>query len=991
LLKNAKDRGVVIIPVILRHCLFEDTYFKYPDPICGPHQLPLSVLQSANPRTKPLNAMAEPEQDEVLLAVARRLLKLAGDIPVSTEHSTPSHCTISGQFIGNIPRRNPFFTGREDVIQELRAALFSEQTVVLSGLGGTGKTETAAEFVYQYGKTYEWVFWIAAESRETLIAGLTGMAAALNIPGMDARDQMEIVGRILRWLDTHHGWLLVFDNADNLLITAAFLPGSRNGHVLLTSRAHATGYLGPCIRLETLVPEQGALLVLRRGKLLKSRTNLDTAPEAARQDAMRLSQILGGLPLALDQAGAFLEETHSSPADYLHLYHTERARLLAQRGELVAKHPSVFVTFVLAYETTVESHPAAAILLHLCAFLAPDDVPEDVFTEGGTLVDAPLSTVVQQPLEFANLFKELGRLSLIHRDSERRVFGIHRLVQAVIQDMMDNETQRHWAEKAAALIHGSFPAANVDSWARCEQLVPHALACVTAIERWDIKTQEAAHLLNQVGYYLNARARYVEAEPLYQHALAIRERVLGPEHPDTARILNNLASLYQRQGRYLEAEPLYQRALAIRERVLGPEHPDTATSLNDVAVLYHRQGKFAEAELLYKRALAIREHACGSGHSETATSLNDLAGLYESRGQYVQAEPLYQRALTIRERVLGPDHPDTAESLNDLAVLCDVQGKYGEAEPLYQRALAIMENVMGPEHPHTAASLNNLAFFYNSQGRYAQAEPLYQRALVIMERVLGSDHPDTATGLNNLAMLYQRQGKYREAEPLCQRAIMIMERVLGSDHPNTAHSINNLAGIYESQGKYVNAELLYQRAVTTMERVLGPDHPDTATSLNDLASLYESQGKHAEAEPLYRRALTIREPVLGPDHPDTAATLNNLAGLLHRQSKWADAEQLYQRALAIRERVLGPEHPDTARTLNDLASLYESQGQYARAELLYQRALTIRDRFLGPDHPHTALTVNNLANLYRALGDLKKADELGERYKKTRGIRSNIQ
>ncbi|MGA6827415.1 tetratricopeptide repeat protein [Nitrospira sp. NS4] len=836
LLMNAKDRGTVIIPIIISPCLFRETYFKYPDPSQGPHQLSLSALQSANSPEDPLNALTEPEQDLVFLAVAQRLLKLTSStLSNRQELSAPPQKSVSSTaMIGNLPRRNLFFTGREEICQELKVALSSEQTVVLKGLGGIGKTDTAAEYVYQHGYAYERVFWVSAESRDTLISDLSAIALQLKLPSAVGRDQLEIVRGVLHWLDTHRNWLLVFDNADDLAVTTEFLPRSRNGHVLVTSRAHATGFLGPCIQLKTLSPEQGARLLLRRAQRLKSNANLDAIPESVRRDALQIAEILEGLPLALDQAGAFLEETGSSPAEYLRLYQTERMRLLDQRGGDLPQHPSVFVTFSLACTRTISCHPAAEALFRLSAFLAPEAIPEDLFTGGIVSLEEPLSRVVGQPLEFANLFKEVGRWSLIHRDPQQRSFSLHRLVQAVIQDMMDKETQRVWAEKVVLLVNECLPHLTVDSWPRYEQLIPHALACATAIERWEIATEKAAHLLNQAGVYLSKRARYIEAKPLYQRALAIREQVLGPEHPDTAASLNDLASLYGSQGRYAEAEPLYQRALAIREQVLGPEHPDTAASLNNLASLYRSQGRYAEAEPLYQRALAIREQVLGPEHPDTAASLNDLASLYGSQGRYAEAEPLYQRALAIREQVLGPEHPDTATSLNGLAGLYESQGRYVEAEPLYQRTLFISERVLGPEHPDTAASLNNLASLYRSQGRYAEAEPLYQRALAIWERVLGPEHPHTAASLNNLASLYESQGRYAEAESLHRRALAICEQVLGPEHPHTAISLSNLAGLYNYQGRHAEAKSLYLRTLAIQLRVFGLEHPRTISLLQKL-------------------------------------------------------------------------------------------------------------------------------------------------------------
>jgi tetratricopeptide (TPR) repeat protein len=258
-----------------------------------------------------------------------------------------------------------------------------------------------------------------------------------------------------------------------------------------------------------------------------------------------------------------------------------------------------------------------------------------------------------------------------------------------------------------------------------------------------------------------AEAALREAVDL-QRQLADADPSSGPQR-DLARALNAVARLLRNVGRYAEAEPLFEEALRIRERVLGGEHPETLVSVNDLAGLYESQGRYGEAEPLYLRALAASERVLGGEHPDTFISVNNLAGLYVSQGRYGEAEPLYQRALAASERVLGGEHPNSLTMVNNLAGLYESQGRYAEAEPLFQRALAARERVLGREHPDTLTSVNNLAGLYVSQGRYAEAEPLCQRAVSGAEKVLGHEHPDTQTIRNNLERL--RSKMTSAAEP----------------------------------------------------------------------------------------------------------------------------------------------------------------------------------------------------------------------------------
>jgi CHAT domain-containing protein/tetratricopeptide (TPR) repeat protein len=406
---------------------------------------------------------------------------------------------------------------------------------------------------------------------------------------------------------------------------------------------------------------------------------------------------------------------------------------------------------------------------------------------------------------------------------------------------------------------------------------------------------DAAHALSKRAVELSKAGKYSEAIPLAQRALAIREKALGPGHPDVAVSLNNLANLYRDQGRYVDAEPLYSRSLAIWEKARGPNDPDVATSLNNLALLYDDgQGRYADAEPLYRRSLAIWEKARGPNDPDVATSLNNLAGLYSRQGRYADAEPLYRRSLAIREKALGPDHPNVAQSLNNLAGLYRRQDRFADAEPLIRRSLAIREKSLGPDHPDVAVSLNNLAVLYKDQGRYADAEPLHQRALAIREKALGPGHPDVAASLSNLAAVYDDQGRYADAEPLYKRALAIDEKARGSDHPDVATSLNNLAWLYKNQGRDADAEPLYKRALAVSEKALGPNHPDVAMSLNNLAGFYTDQRRYADALPLVQTAIERGRALPYVALPVLFAAQGN--GLLPAGKAQDDALNVVQRA-----------------------------------------------------------------------------------------------
>ena len=469
-----------------------------------------------------------------------------------------------------------------------------------------------------------------------------------------------------------------------------------------------------------------------------------------------------------------------------------------------------------------------------------------------------------------------------------------------------------------------------------------------------------------------AKGRYLEAEPLYKHALAIREKLLGPDSPDLAASLNDLGELYRVQGRNAEAEPLYKRAIAILEKAIGPEHPVVAQCLNNLAILYANEGRFADAEPLHKRALAIREKAFGPGDAAVAASLLNLGEVYRLWGSYDHAEPLYKQAEAIFEKTLGPEHPYVATCLNNLALLYGREGRFAEAEPLQRRALAIRKKVLGAGHPEVAEALNNLGELYRDQGRYADAEPLYKQAEEILEKAVGPEHPDVASTLSNLDAIYADEGRYAEAELLGQRVLAIRQKALGPDHPDVAASLNNLAEVYRREHRDADAEPLYKQAVAVLEKAVAPDSPDLAATLNNLAITYVDQGRLAEAEPLHKRSLAIKEKSLGPDHPDVGMSLGNLALLYQEQGRYSEAEPLAKRALSIYEKALGPNHLDVGRALNNLAALYDLEGRFADA-LPLVRTATERGYVLRRIHLAT------LKGAYAA-GSVAEADAVTESF-----------
>lgn len=752
----------------------------------------------------------------------------------------------------NVPYlRNPFFTGRTKLLHHLHEVLSHEQngfltrSYALSGLGGIGKTQTALEYAYRYYQHYTAVFWIGAEVYETIASGFACIADLLNLPEQNEKDQNRMLAAVTSWLTNHRGWLLIMDNVEDLGLVKRFLPAARHGSLLLTTRMQTLGTLAHTIEMKPMTPEESITFLLRRARLVDS--SFDPCKQADLpfyETAREIANILAGLPLALDQASAYIDESRCGLSSFLDLFQIHSMHLLTQRN-LHADHPlSVVKTFVLAFEKIQLENPAAADLLSICAFLAPDAIPVEMLLEGAPALDSSSSPgqTLSTELTLNEALATLGRYSMVHRDSHENTLTMHRLVQAGFRNSIDQETQRRWIELTVQVVNQAFPDSGKQvTWLRCQRYLPHAQECASLITQWDIVSVEAGQLLTKLGGYLRERKQYTQAEPLLCKALDMLKQTTGERPLDLALCLSDLALLYHYQGKYAQAEPLYQQSLTIRERLLGSEHSEVAECLNNLAGISYDQGKYLQAMSLMQQALAIREKIWGPEHLEVATCLSNLGSFYTLQDKSAQAESFLLRALAIRKKLLGTEHPYTLSTMAHLAICYNHQRRYEEAENLLLYVLSKREQIWGAQHLEVARALNNLAFSYLAQGRREEAEPLAWRALSMREHVLGPEHPEVASDLENLARIHIHQGKFAEAEAFVQRALSIRQQALGLNHPKVADSLHTQAILYGKLGRYREAEASAQRALSIREQVLGSEHADVARSSLLLANLSRDQ------------------------------------------------------------------------------------------------------------------------------------------------------
>jgi hypothetical protein len=814
--------------------------------------------------------------------------------------------------------RPPFLSGREDLLAELEARLAGgdgrePRVVVLYGLAGAGKTSVA--LVYAHGHLAETgITWqLAAQDPAVLAGGFGELAAALGLREGAGDPVAGVHGALAA---SRAQWLLVFDNAPGPETVEAFLPPAGCGRVLITSR-NALWSGSQAVEVPVLDLEAAA-------GFLAARTG-----DTDRRAAAGLAEAVGGLPLALEQAAAYVQATGASLAGYLALFERRRADLLA-RGQPARYGGTVVATWALAFTELEGSDPGAAGLLRLLAFCAPEAIPLRLLLQdrpglAGQLspgVAGALVPLLEDELAAGDAVAALRRYSLVRPAGDGTV-SVHRLVQAVTGDQMPDELRDAWRQAAAAVVEATIPEdpRQPGTWPVFAALLPHAQAALAA----------DSDGLTRIGFYLGLSGSYLAAREFSQGLLDERVQVLGAEDPRTLTSRSHLAFWTGAAGDAARARDEFAALLPISGRVLGPEH---------------------------RRTLATR---------------GNLARFTGEAGEATGARDQYAALLPIEERVLGPEDRDTLATRRNLAHWTGMAGDAAGARDQYAALLPITERALGPEHPLTLATRDNLARFTGDAGDAAGARDQFAALLPIEERVLGPEHPDTLITRHHLAHWTGMAGDAAAARDQYAALLPIRERVLGPEHPASLAARSHLADWTGEVGDAAGARDQFAAVLPIRERVLGPEHPDTLATRHDLAWSTGEAGDAAGARDQYAAVLPIRERVLGPEHPDTLTTRGNLAWWTGQAGDPARARDQVAALLPIRERVSGPEHPATLTTCRNLAYWTGEAGDAAGARDQFAALLPIRERVSGPEHPATLTTRRNLAYW------TKKADSDAER------------
>ncbi|KAK2044847.1 kinesin light chain [Colletotrichum somersetense] len=600
--------------------------------------------------------------------------------------------------------RNETFVGRDVILAQLLERIPPTtnkdacQRTAIVGLGGIGKTQVAIEAAYRVRDTHPdcSVFWVPAVNTVMFENAYREIGRALNVRHMKD-DQADVKSLVKTALERKEvcSWLLIVDNADDMELMyarpklASYLPSSRNGSILLTTRnyqAAAKFSRFPPLNLQEIGSREAAQLLCNG--LSESQTN-------DKQSTTQLLEHLTYLPLALRQASAYMASnknvTVSKYLGYCQQSNSKMVKLLSKDFEDQDRYESILnpvaTTWLISFKHILRDNPLAARYLSFMCYLAEKDIPRALLPPGEDGTDTDDEMEVDEAIGTLIAYAFITK-----RDVEDR-FDIHRLVRLVMRTWLrEQEKEKKEITETICWLSESCPLPDHQNKEVWMAYLPHAQAALQ-LRDWCTDAKALRKLL-----YITEQSN----------------TLLG-KYGDTD--LSNLAHLFKKQGKYNETEQLNRQALKLKKKVLGLENPETLASMNNLAVVLKSQGKHYEAEQMYRQTVKLKEKVLIPENLETLASMDNLAVILRRQGKYDEAEQIHQQVLELFEKVLGAENPSTLISMHNLAVVLESQGKYDEAEQMYRQTVKLKEKVLGPENPETLISMNNLANLLLDQGK----------------------------------------------------------------------------------------------------------------------------------------------------------------------------------------------------------------------------------------------------------------------------------
>ncbi|MER7486919.1 FxSxx-COOH system tetratricopeptide repeat protein [Streptomyces sp. NPDC126497] len=807
---------------------------------------------------------------------------------------------------GNIPPRNPNFTGRVDLLERLSERLREGTTTVLPeaihGMGGVGKTQLAIEYAYRHQSEYDIVWWIPAERPGQIGQSLVELAQRLGIvTTSEANIAGPAVREALREGRPYSRWLLIFDNADSPERVRDYFPTGGSGTILVTSRNRRWSVVGPSLEVDVFTREESKELLRRSGP-----------GDLVDADADRLADALGDLPLALEQAAAWRAETGMPVSEYLRLFEHKRSELLE-----VSPPPDYQLPVAAAWNVSLdhlETRSLTALrLLQLCSYFAPDPISRSIFSGlGGSTIDPELDRALNDPMRLARAIREINRYSLARIDHRTNSIEMHRLVQAVLINRMSPEEQRRMRSGAHTLLAAADPKGPSQSanWPRYAELYGHVIAsgAIESDQPW------VRQLVRNIARYLWYWGDHKVAREFTEQVWETWQRLFGEEDQQTRLMGWWLGFLYLKVGRYDDASRIAARLKDVYARTAPPGREDTREdaleTMNLDAAVRRVQGDFVTGAELDRTACDRARRAFGEDDPVTLATAHNLGVSLRLVGEFQRALELDRRTHALKTRLFGRDHPQSLMTEASIAIDVRETGDYVGARSLQQAVVDGYRTLFGPRNPTTLQNLQQLSVSCRKEGDHATALELAREAFSQFTRRYGDTHPESLTAALTLAVTLRHDGELEAARDRGERACERFRQLFGSDHPHVLAADIDLAVTYRLLGRAEEAREQDEETLRSLTERLGEGHPVTLACAINLASDLSALGRADGARELGERTMASCSARLGEDHPTTLVCGANLALDLIAVGREAEGEALHADVLSRMERVL--DEPRTA-------------------------------------------------------------------------------
>ena len=804
--------------------------------------------------------------------------------------------------IWNVPARNADFTGRAATMERLRDKLAGGGVTVvvaqaLYGLGGVGKTQLALEYAHRFMADYDILWWVPSERSEEISVALAELARKMGLRvGDNVAEAAESALEELRRDTTPH-WLLIFDNADDPKQLQPYLPTGA-GHVLITSRNQAWTHSAEPLEVDVFTGDESVAHLLRH------------VPDIDPDDAKRVADALGHLPLAVEQASAWLEQTGMTAQAYVTELTTQATRILALNQPSDYPTP-VAATWNLSFDRLRERSPAAVRLLQLLAFFSPGPISlELLYGDEMNASLLPFDETLSDKFMLGRVIRDISRFALVKVDQGSNSMQIHRLVQAVIRSQMTDEEQLAAHHEVHKVLAGARPRQgetdDPSNWSTYDIIWPH-LGPSVAEECDDPRTRQL--LIDWVRYQWK-HGEFEACLSLAHRLQILWTHQLGPDHPQTLHLQFHIANVLRSQGRFNEARDIDTYVLERQQAVLGADHPLALITAGGLGADLRALGEFRAALELDRRTHESFKEQFGEDYPRTLFAAHNLACSLRLVGNYTAARRLDQETLDRRQRVLPRGHPYTLYSAANLANDMRAAGSFRESVELLRTTWEGYRAVLGDDMLDTLRTATSLAVSLRKAGEQSEAMNLAKDTYERYKRRYGSDTPDARSCAINLACDYAAVDNMPKALGLVTDVQAAHQASLGNDHPNTLVAANNLACYLRSIGRLDEAFGLAEETLRRMRTRLGEMHPLTLSCAVNLANCLGDAGDLAAAEALERETISRLGKTLGDDHPDTLVCQAGLTVTLREVGRKNEAEDLRAKILADFERVLGASHPD---------------------------------------------------------------------------------